>query len=218
MATIDEIVTRIGRRVRRKVTSGNNLQSEIIDELLHAQDKLEEGATLPWFLKKVEARAISADAFSFPPSTSDTFLRMQDDEPVKYIDPTGVAAEDIFLPSQSELLLLLQRFPGTGAIPKEWVLDGANIIVRPKPTQAITYNVRFLRKDPTAPVEGATTLWSLHYSELLMSMTGKVIASSLRDNDATNRFEKDLSIARTEFIRSVTARQEAGQVHIMGDP
>jgi len=218
MATIDQLVTRIARRLRRKAESGSNLQGEILDELGTAQDFLEESATLPWFLEVRVERAITANVSSFLPSTTETFLRMRDDVPVKYIDPTGAAVEDVFLPAQSELLILFQRFPGTGEIPKEWVLDGANIIVRPKPTQPITYVIRFLGKDPTTPAEGATTLWSTHYSALLMNTAGREIAWTLRDTDATTRFEADLSIARSEYIRSITAREQAGQVHEMGDP
>lgn len=218
MATINNLVTRIGRRLRRGVPDGSNLQSEILDELTHAQDKFEESATLPWFLQTSASRAISANVFSFTPNDSGIFLRLLDDEPVKYVDPTGIAVEDFFLPAQSELLILLQRFPGAGLVPKEWVLDGANIVVRPKPTQAITYTIRYFHKDPTAPVNDATTLWSLHYGDYLMNSAGMEIAISLRDSDAAKRFETNLSIAKTAFIRSITAREEAGQVHIMGDP
>jgi len=50
MASINEIVTRIARRLRRPAVSGSNLQTEIIDELAAAQAKLEEGPTLPTYL------------------------------------------------------------------------------------------------------------------------------------------------------------------------
>lgn len=220
MATIDDLITRIGRRLRRKITSGTNLHTEVLDELTNAQNQLEEGATVPWFLNTTEvvAKGANASTIDMQADLTSTFIRLQDDEPVKYVDPTGAAVEDIFLPAQSEILILLQRYPGTGDVPKEWALDGQNIVVRPKPTQGISYNIRYVRKDPTLPAAGATTLWSLHYAALLMNMAGREIAWTLRDNDATQRFETDLGIARTEFIRSLLARENAGQVHEMGDP
>ncbi len=220
MATIDNIVTRIARRLRRTATSGSNLQSEIIDELVHAQNKLEEGATLPWFLKHMEEEAVLAnvDVIDTDGDLAASFIRFQDDRPVTYTDPTGVATEKVDLPQQSELLILFQRYPGTGLLPKEFTLDEDNILLRPIPTQAITYQVRMFRKDPTVPAEGTTTLWSINFSDLLMNLAGREIAWSLRDDVAQARFTEDLVVARREYIKSVAAREDAGQVHIMGDP
>jgi len=220
MATIDSIVTRIGRRLRRGVLTGTNLNTEIIDELVAAQDKLEEGATLPWFLKHKESEPANANVeiIDVVIDLTATFIRFGDDEPLVYTDPTGDADEKVVLPQNSELLIMKQRFPGTGDIPKEFTLLGSEVILRPIPTQAITYQFRFLRKDPTVPAEGETTLWSTHFSDLLMNKAGMEIAWTLRDETAAQRFERDLVIATSNFIKAVTAREEAGQVHIMGDP
>ena len=220
MATIDSIVTRIGRRLRRGIASGTNLHTETIDELVAAQDKLEEGVTLPWFLKHKETEAASADVeiIDVVADLTAKFIRFVDDEPLVYTDPTGNADEKVVLPQNSELLIMKQRFPCTGDITKEFTLLGSEVILSPIPTQANTYQFRFFRKDPTAPAEGATTLWSTHFSDLLMNKAGMEIAWTLRDADASARFEKDLIIATSNFIKAITAREEAGQVHEMGDP
>lgn len=218
--TIDNIVIRIGRRLRRSVAEGTTLLVEVIDELVRAQDALEERTTLPWFLlhKEEEAALANIETISVVSDLVANFIRFIDDEPVVYIDPTGNAVEKVVLNSNSELLIMKQRFPGTGDIPKEYTLLGEEVIVRPIPTQAITYQFRFYRKDPTAPAAGVTTLWSTNFSDLLMNMAGKEIAWTLRDNDATARFEKDLIVAQSNFIKAIIAREQAGQVHVMGDP
>jgi len=218
--TIDNIVTRIGRRLRRGVGAGTTLLTEIIDELVRAQDELEERVTLPWFLmhKEAEITVANTEIINVVSDLTSNFIRFIEDEPLVYTDPTGEATEKVVLPQNSELLITKQRFPGTGEIPKEFVLLGEEIIVRPIPTQAITYQFRFFRKDPTAPALGVTTLWSKNFSALLMNLAGKEIAWTLRDNDATTRFETDLALAQSNFIKAVEAREQAGQVHVMGDP
>ncbi len=220
MATIDSIVTRIGRRLRRGIASGSGLHTDTLDELVNAQNTLEESTTLPWFLahKESEAAGANTEIVDVVADLTATFIRFIEDEPVVYTDPTGAAAEKVVLVPNSELLIMKQRFPGTGTIPKEYVLLGDEVILRPIPTQAITYQFRFFRKDPTVPAEGATTLWSTHFSDLLMNLAGLEIAWSLRDDVAGGRFERGLAIARSNYIKVVLAREEAGQVHVMGDP
>lgn len=220
MATINSIVTRIGRRIRRGVGSSTSLHTEIIDELVNAQDTLEESTTLPWFLKHKESEAAGAntEVINVVDDLTATFIRFVEDEPLVYTDPAGNSNEKIVLVPNSELLIMKQRHPGTGDIPKEYVLLGDEVIVRPIPTQTITYQFRFFRKDPTVPAEGATTLWSTYFSDLLMNLAGLEIAWSLRDADIGGRFERGLAIARSNYIKVVTAREEAGQVHEMGDP
>jgi len=221
MATIDEIVTRIGRRLRRGVGEGTNLQIEVIDELVSAQNKLEEAATLPWFLQheETEAQAANAETIDTVDELAETFIRFLDDDPLLFLDPAAPATDELSeIVQNSELRIMKQRFPGTGLIPREFVLIGKDIFVRPIPTQAITYTVRFYRKDPTVPATGTTTLWSTNFSDLLKNMAGKEIAWTLRDMDAFKLFNDDLAIAKNGFIKVVAARENAGQVHVMGDP
>lgn len=221
MASIDSIVTRIGRRLRRGVAVGSNLVTEIIDELAQAQDKLEEAPTLPWFLQieETESQAANVETIDTVAELTNTFIRFLDDDPLLFLDPAAVAGAELSeIVQNSEFRIMKQRFPGTGAIPKEFVLIGKDIFIRPIPTQAITYTVRFYRKDPTTPAIGATTLWSTNFSDLLMNTAGKEIAWTLRNEPAFAKFERDLISAKSDFIRVVTAREQAGQVHVMGDP
>ncbi len=221
MATIDEIVTRIGRRLRRGVGTGTNLLTEIIDELVSAQNTLEEAATLPWFLQheETEAQAADVETIDTVAELTETFIRFLDDDPLLFLDPAAVVGAELSeIVQNSEFRIMKQRFPGTALIPREFVLIGKDIFVRPIPTQAITYTVRFYRKDPTVPADGATTLWSTNFADLLKNMAGKEIAWTLRDMDAFKLFNDDLAIAKNGFIKVVAARENAGQVHVMGDP
>ncbi len=216
--TTDDLITLLTRRLRRAAASGSNFEIEIIGELVHAQRKLEEGPTLPWFLKLTAIVDIGANEEVVPfADTGSSVIRLQDDKALAYHDPTEAAPEPIEVPQQSELAILHARNPGTGEVPREFYVEDAACIVRPIPTQALQYALRFYRKD-TEPVLAASTLWMINFPDLIMNMAGVELAWSLRDELATKRFTDDLVIARDRYIKMVAAREEAGQSHVMGDP
>lgn len=214
---LDDIINLIARRVRRKAESGSNLQVEIISEVVHAQRKLEEGPTLPWFLREEATTTASASTGKFSlDDTGYSIIRLQDDKPVAYQDPAGKALENVEVYAEAELKILHGRYPGTAEVPRGWFLDDKDVVVRPIPTQSINYVLRFYHHD-TEPVLGEATLWTANFPDLIMNMAGFEIAWSLRDNEATTRFETNLARARDKFVKAVEAREQAGQDHVMGD-
>lgn len=216
--TTDDIVLLLTRRLRRAAASGSNFEVEIVSEMVHAQRKLEEGPTLPWFLKTSTLVDIDADQETVPfDDTGAAIIRLQDDKALAYVDPEGVAPEDIEVAQQSELAILHARYPGTGGVPKEFYVESNACIVRPIPTQALQYRLRFYQKD-TEPVLDAATLWTANFPDLIMNMAGVELAWSLRDEFALKRFTDDLVVARSRYVKAVHAREDADQVHIMGDP
>lgn len=217
-STTNDLITLLTRRLRRGAASGSNFETEIVGELVHAQRKLEEGPTLPWFLKLTTIVEIDANAEIVPfADTGSSVIRLQDDKALAYIDPEGADPEPIEVPQQSELAILHARNPGTGEVPREFYVEDAACIVRPIPTQALQYKLRFYRRD-TAPVLEASTLWMINFPDLIMNMAGAELAWSLRDEVALKRFTDDLATARNRYIKAVAAREDADQNHIMGDP
>ncbi len=217
-STTDDLITLLTRRLRRAAASGSNFETEIVGELVHAQRKLEEGPTLPWFLKTTATIIVDADdAEVLFEDTGLSVIRLQDDKALAYTDPEGVADETIEVPQQSELAILHARNPGTGLVPREFYVEDAACIVRPIPTQILTYTIRVYSKD-TAPVLSASTLWMINFPDLIMNMAGVELAWSLRDEFALKRFTDDLAIARNRYFKAVHAREDAGQLHVMGDP
>lgn len=214
---LEDIILLIARRCRRSAENGSNFQIEIISEIIHAQRKLEEGPTLPWFLKKSAEISVGANDPLVPfDSSGYSIIRLQDDKPLAYQDPTGSSPEPIEVFQEAELKILTQKYPGTGAVPKEFYVETDVAIVRPTPTQALTYVLRFYHHD-TEPVLGAATLWTANFPDLIMNLAGFEIAWSLRNTEAAQFFERGAQLARDKFVKAVTAREEAGQEHIMGD-
>jgi len=92
VATIDQIIVRIGRRLRRGVADTTTLHTEIVDELVAAQNMLEEGATLPWFLEieEIEVQPANTETIDTVAELADKFIRFLDDDPLLFINPAGV--------------------------------------------------------------------------------------------------------------------------------
>lgn len=217
MANTRELVELIARRVRRAAAQASNFESEIILELKHAQEKLEEGPTLPVFLKAdatISPAANAGELLLANMNPANSVIRIQDDVPLAYNDT--VSDELVEIPLESELKILRQKYPGEAEQAKLAVFAGDKFIIRPVPTTAYVYTVRHYKHD-TAPTKDNSTLWTINFPDLIMNMAGYEVAYTLRDSEAMARFEKDQVIARTRFIRAVAAAEEAGQTHIMGD-
>lgn len=225
MSTIDELETRIGRRLRRGVGAGTNLRIEIIDELVAAQVKLEEGPTLPWFLLDRKTKVVTG-VHSEVLLTTDfaDFLRVWDGgRGLEVLDPnvTDVDEEPYkVVPFDDDLTVVLQKHSGSVTdsvtLPKIAFQEGDTIFIRQEQKIDRTYRLHAYWKDPTVPATGVTTLWSINFSDLLMNMAGREIAWTLRDDASQTRFTEDLTLARSNFIRAVAARADAGQEHEMG--
>lgn len=225
MSTIDELVTRMGRRLRRGVGSGTNLHTEIIDELVHAQEKLEDGPTLPWFLLRRPTLDV-AGVHAVVPLTGNflDFIRIWDGgRGLEVLDPNITDADTEpykIIPLDDDLTVVLQKQSGSVTdsitLPKIAFLEGEQFFIRQEQKIDRTYRLHAYFKDPTPPAEGATTLWSKFFGDLLMNMAGREVAWTLRDEASEVRFEKDLNVARSQFIRAVAARADAGQEHVMG--
>ena len=213
-ATAD-IIGLIAKRCRRAAPDGSIFQAEIITEIVHAQRKLEEGPTLPWFLKRTSTitspageSIIGLDSVGYP------VIRLQDDKPVSFVHPE--APEPIEIHQEAEWKILTQKYPGTADSPVEFYIENNEIWFRPIPLLEWNYVIRFYHND-IEPVIGGTTLWLRYFPDLVMNLAGYEVAWSLRDQVAADRFGRDLQVSRHRFVNAVAAREEAGQTHIMGD-
>lgn len=225
MSTIDKVVVRIGRRLRRGVGIGTNLETEIIDELVHAQEKLEDGPTLPWFLLDRKTKTVVGVHSEVTLDTDFVdFIRVWDGGRGLEVLDSSITSADAekfkIIPFDDDLTVVLQKQSGSVTnditLPKIAFQEGDTIFIRQEQKIDRTYRLHAYWRDPTPPATGATTLWSKNFADLLMNMAGREIAWTLRDDASEARFEKDLNVARTQFIRAVAARADAGQEHEMG--
>lgn len=205
MATTNELVNRIKRRLSRQNTPG--IDADILDELAQAKERLERKPTLPAFL--LVKQEINSALEEIDLSTTLTrFIRVWNSDGVRYNN--GTTEEPWTKIEKFESLDRLQdRHPGTAQFPLGYCVFGDNIILRPRPTAALDYRIRFYQTEATAPAAGNSTKWTLRESELLMANAGMVLAQQLRDKDALAFFNSMWQRAEREFYHRQVADEWA---------
>lgn len=224
MSTINQLVSRIKRRLTR--TNDTAIEASIIDELVAAQEDLEDEAMLPAFLGGNEFTL----AAPLTGATADLkalvvgFLRLdyQAGKAVFYQDTTQ-DEQWVAIKRYDDREQLKQTFPGAlvaGGFPLGYHMNDGVIELRPTPTVSVpaTIRVRYYKSDPTTPVAGATTLWSSRAPTLLMATAGVEIAKYLRDDAALQYFGQKLGQARVKLVRRDQADEDSDQEYVMGDP
>lgn len=226
MATVDQLVARIKRRLSRR--NDTTIDSLIIDEMAAAIEELESRPGLPHFLEHWKDSAVLADvgeiAVTGLVEPTGRFIRPMNDGPFSVLD-TSIATGDQYklIRRYPSLETLLTDLTGTTeGFPEGYVIShnmtsGIIIVVRPIPTVARTYRFRYYRGDPTAPAAAGTNLWTTHAGPLVLAETGFNVAQYLRDQAALQFFAQKRAEARREFINSAAALEMADFDNSMGD-
>lgn len=226
MATVDQLVARIKRRLSRR--NDTTIDSLIIDEMAAAIEELESKPGLPHFLEHWKDSVVAANIGEVPTTTlvetTGRFIRPMNDAPFSVLD-TSIETGDQYkmirrYPSLETLLT--DKTGTTEGFPEGYVIShkhsvGIVIVVRPIPTVERTYRFRYYRGDPTAPVAAGTNLWTTHAGPLVLAETGFNVAEYLRDQNALGFFGQKRVEARRDFINSVTAMEMADFDNSMGD-
>lgn len=208
MSDVDQIVTRIKRRLSRSNVAG--LDTTIIDELNNTQEELESRSTLPSFIVTTEQIVLVAadDIIDVSADLTAKFLRFLDDSPVQLHFEN---ADETWQPvprfiTQEELK---SRWPGAGSQPRGWSFTYPNLMVRPTPDTSITLKLQFYER--VAPMAaGNSTAWTTNASELLIAQTGIEVAQQLRDANARAYFVEKYKIANKNYIQRLSAEEMAG--------
>lgn len=216
MATIDQLVSRMKVRMSRHQDSG--LDAKIIFELQAAQEMLEQGITLPWFLNTLGDVTVDIAHELLPLGLFTDYIRIADDD-------FGLRVLDS---SRSEPYVKLTRVPtyerlldfstGPGdAFPEGYFILGSNLLVRGKQSVGRTYRMSYFRKDPTPPDAGKTTLWSANAPNLLLAQAGIEVARYLRDGESLKYFLGLHSKTYGDMVKRNQALQDADASYVMDE-
>lgn len=220
MASVDNIVARIKRRLSRK--NDANIGTDIIDELASAQERFEDGPTLPRFLiAPVVNTGLSAETLDL--STLTGFLRLEE-KGIYVQDPQADPTGEQYVPVYKEDYdVMISRNLGSAqdaqTLPKYYALVGNVAYFRPIPYAGTTFNLRifYYRRDPTAPIAGGSTLWCTNLPTLMMAEAGREISKYLRDDAALKYFEARYQEAYSQnFLRPKQAFDDSAQEMVMG--
>lgn len=199
----------------------STIDTRIIDELAAAQESLEGGTTLPWFLLTQASYAAAGAHDSFSLSNYPSFLRIsEDDFGFRVQDLTRTDETLVKLTKQDsygQMLRYSSGFADAATLPEAYCVLGTTIHVRKKQVVSRTYFLSYYKKDPTIPAAGTSTLWSTNVSDLLLATAGIEVARYLRDKDSIQLFTGMRGAKMAEMIRRNQALQDADQSYVMDE-
>ncbi len=219
MATVDDLILRMKYRLSRQ--QDTSIDARILAELIAAQETLEDGTTLPWFLHTQASRSVVGVHDSFSLSSYPGFLRVAEDD-------FGLRVED--LTREDETLVKLQRQDTYGqllryssgeadaaTLPDSYCILGTTVHVRKKQVVDRTYYLSYYREDVTIPAVGNSTLWTINVPDLIMAEAGINVARYLRDSEALQLFTALRGAKYAEMVRRNQALQDADQNYVMDE-
>jgi hypothetical protein len=188
--TATAMIARIKRQLSRKADTA--LEVDIFDEMIAAQETLEQEPQKPYFLRKWTTVVINGpheyiDLLTEIPG----FLRMCNYRAVQVLDPLAdLEEENLAQVKLIEYNQLIEKDLGTGeeeTLPTYAAMIGQRMFLRPRQVVSRTYIIYAYVRDVSLQLN-ATNLWLEHASNYLMGEAGMAIAQSLRDDAAMKWF------------------------------
>lgn len=216
MSTYTELEARCKRRLGRR---GMTITTEFLDEMIAAQEELEQLPTLPKWMKSLTAWITTpADDIiltSLPPAD---FIRVYDDQALQYLDEGGTEQRAIRLDTRNQLVS--KRNAG---IQEDiyWYLDELSathsIEIAPTQTRDVDFRLSYYAKD-TVLTGINTNNWCLKDPNQILGTAGEQIAVWLRDDRALKYYQGMFQKARGQMIRRIEADEWGDMDLVMGDP
>lgn len=203
---IEVIMARLGNRT--------GLEEMAVREMQLAQDRLESGPEMPWFLEATATASVAIDATM---ATLPTLYKRTHEDGL-WIRETGTtdAVAPITKIDFPELLKFRKDATvGESGIPDRYALWGTTLELYPVADKA--YDLIHYHYAKGALLEtNIENLWLEYAPDLMIAETGIVIAMFARDDSAVQVFSAQRADAQERLIRDTVAREEAGRVQRMG--
>ena len=197
------VMQRLGKRT--------GLDADVVAELKQAQNDLELGVTLPWFLKKSLSGLVTVAGTRTVALPTD-FLR-ETDERWREVATSGTAS----LTKGSYDELYEREIFGAGYLASQYyAIVGTNMYLFPTPAEVKTISGFYYAKDAVLSADGTENNWLLWLPGLLIARAGIRMAKTLRDNEAYGMFKEDYIEAYNGFLSTETAREQAALTTIAG--
>lgn len=208
--TRNEAVTMIQQQLGFRSDQTDN----IIAYMKLAQQSLEKGRTLPWWLKS-ERSFIYTTADEQRVILPSDFLREEEGSQLVYI-PENSTKKPIFL--DKDMVDQLEEFYGTNTgEPEAYALDGKYFRIFPTPDDTYQIRMVYLKKD-TVLSTNVENQWLKHLPYLLMGVTGTMIASALRDQTAAATFQGWAKDGLSMMYSENEAREHTNMNYQIGGP
>lgn len=200
----------------RLARTSPELRTQCLLEMKLAQESLEAGETLPWFILTESAfteTVIGERRVKLPPD----FLRESEEQRLVWFDDQECEHE-IIKGGYDELM----KEYGSAAEgdPEKYCIRGPYIQLFPTPTSVrkVEYSSYYGRQQVPLDSVDSQNAWFANAPDLLIARTGIVIASNyLKDAELMTLFDGLLRDAHKRLFHNEVAREEANRERLMED-
>ena len=198
-----------------------NTSTGIEEALRWAQDQLETGQTLPWFLRQEDEALVGTLNVGYI-ALPTGFLR-EDEEADWWVTVGSDTPVRVLKRSWSEVKQHRYRFADTDEVdegtPLIYALRNSRIEVSPVPTEAWAMTVTYFKAQDD--LSGVTTnAWLENAPDLLWSMAGIFMAKKLRDVEgqasALEFFQPIFTAAEKLLKNEIALREDSNREYSMG--
>ena len=202
-------------RIQQALGFRGDKDAEIVDALQDAQERLEEGAELPFFLR-TEVSSVTTIEDDERVEVPGDFIREWDEDALWYFKSSAVAAEQWTNLVKEELEILREDQPGSGA-PVAYSLGNKYFRIFPTPDDTYTLKMIYYKHDALLDTN-IENLWLDHAPFLLIGMAGVQLATAFRDAGALSLFVKWEAEGKVDLLASSVARDLGNRQLQMGGP
>jgi predicted nuclease of predicted toxin-antitoxin system len=213
-AAINLLMLRLGNR------TDTATRTACLSEMQLAQERMEGGALLPWFLR-IDNTALSTTAGQeYVDISSLNFIREDDDWGGVWWKDTTITAPDQWVRIDKDAYYAMQAFyaDSEAATPEKYAYMSERLYLRPFPADVYPLRIQGYARDTAVADTATTNLWLTNAADWLIAETGLVVsAHHLRDDDLAKRFAGMTADARLRVQVADEARRHAGRSYQMGD-
>lgn len=207
--------------IKRRLGFYTKKDSDILDELQGAQERLESGILvpsgggifLPWFLiSEIASITATTDEERIPLPTD--FLREVTEDGFWLFDSTADAESQWTPLRKDDLDFLRGEDPGSGS-PVAYASLGGYFRLKPTPDDSQVLKLIYFNKD-TVLSSNITNQWLTYSPFLLIGEAGREMALALRDKEATSHFQGLTQMEAQRLFASNEARMHDNRSYVMG--
>lgn len=179
--------------IEGRIGQRTGLDAFIQAEIRQAQQSMEEGEFLPWFLRVNELITVTFQSNPLPVG----FLREHEDG--FYWQGKALVREDY--------AALSKEYYGAVGSPRFYALTGLTWQLFPAPDQGYPVAISYYKKDVLPVLPTDTSKWLTFASELICAMAGVKLAKKIRDAGYVQMFEGDRGEALTKLMKASAAQE-----------
>lgn len=217
MSTRDEIITKVLRRCGNRV-GDTVLTAAAEEEILTAQNNLEQEPELPWFCLSAPAQLTCTADQQHIDLPSDFLMPSEIHD--WYLTPVTGGDTDEFKLHKNDYNILRAKYLNEAAgIPKRFALDADDrIYLFPTPSAEHTIAFRYMQAEAQLSSGSVTNGWSTKAEDWLIGELGRIIAQDhLRDDAMAQQFLGLIARGQKRVMDKTVMLRELGMDSGAGD-